>query len=108
MDCNFQQNVDSMSVKLSNIIILILLGVGYLLYQSDDFDGDFVGISLVSINEEGTILLKTRTEKEGRIAEEQTEYPVGHPEYKVVKEHVGELRVGEWRQVPPWMERPEK
>jgi hypothetical protein len=52
---------------------------------------------------DGTILLELRAEGAGGLrGEGRFRYPPGHPRYQAVLRHLGGLRPGESKPVPPW------
>jgi hypothetical protein len=77
-------------------------------------DIDHKGIQIVSKNEkdsigsawmekDGTIVLQLRAEgPDGLIGDALLRYPRTHPEYKNILRHLGGLKKGEIKQVPPW------
>lgn len=68
-----------------------------------DVDNDIGWIGVATIDSEGTITLRLRSqESEGPIAHGLFEYPVDHEKYSDIKSHVGELAVGEWKNIPPF------
>lgn len=59
-------------------------------------------IGTASMKEDGTIVLQLRSSEDGKVAEGYFEYPPGHPQYDAILEHVGGLKPGEEKPVPPW------
>ncbi len=60
-------------------------------------------IGSATMKEDGTILLQLRAEGPGGIrGDALLTYPPGHPEYKKILKHLGGLRPGEEKPVPPW------
>lgn len=53
---------------------------------------------------DGTIVLDLRTGAApgGAKGDARLNYPPGHPQYREIMEHVGGLRPGETKSVPPW------
>ena len=52
--------------------------------------------------DDGTIVLDLRAAGPGMLGEARVTYPPGHPEYQNVLRHLGGLRPGEEKYVPPW------
>lgn len=60
-------------------------------------------IGVASMLPDGTILLELRAEGAGGLrGEGRFRYPPGHPRYQAVLRHLGGLRPGEAKPVPPW------
>jgi hypothetical protein len=60
-------------------------------------------IGVASMTKQGTIVLDLRSEGSGgMIAEAHLLYPPGHKDYCATLEHLGGLRPGEHKAVPPW------
>ncbi len=61
---------------------------------------------------DGTIILDLRAETPGKAqGDAQFVYPPSHKDYKKILNHLGGLRPGEHKPVPPWQEgadKPEK
>jgi hypothetical protein len=55
-----------------------------------------------TMKEDGTIVLDLRAEGPGIIGDAQFVYPPGHAEYQNVLAHLGGLKPGEHKVVPPW------
>lgn len=54
---------------------------------------------------DGTIVLQLRAEGEGgMIGDALMRYPKGHKEYPKILKHLGGLKPGESKPVPPWPE----
>ncbi len=53
---------------------------------------------------DGTIVLDLRAGADpgGAKGDARLRYPPGHPQYREIMEHVGGLRPGETKSVPPW------
>jgi len=59
-----------------------------------------------TMEEDGTIVLQLRAEgPEGRIGDGLLRYPPDHPQYQEILRHLGGLKKGETKPVPPWPER---
>jgi hypothetical protein len=66
---------------------------------------DAASIGTATMKSDGTIVLQLRaTDGTGRIGDAQLEYPPGHPQYQEVLRHVGGLKPGDEKIVPPWPE----
>ena len=61
-------------------------------------------IGVASMEKDGTIVLQLRTELDGgtNFGEGYFRYPLTDQEYQKILKHVGSLRPGESRDVPPW------
>ena len=60
-------------------------------------------IGEASMTDDGTIILKLRAEGPGKvIGDAQFRYEPNHPQYQMVLKHVGGLKAGESKPVPPW------
>lgn len=56
--------------------------------------------------EDGTLVLDLRaTDAAGRVGDARLYYPKSHRQYREVLEHLGPMKPGETRPVPPWPER---
>jgi hypothetical protein len=52
---------------------------------------------------DGTIVLQLRaSDGTGLVGDARMEYPPNHPQYREVLQHLGGLRPGEQKPVPPW------
>ena len=63
-------------------------------------DIDSVGRAKMSVD--GTITLQLRSLWPDPIAESQLVYPPDDPQYDEVKHHIGGIKPGESKPVPPW------
>lgn len=65
---------------------------------------DRMSIGTATMLRDGTIVLDLRagTGPSGPKGDARLTYPPGHPQYREILEHVGGLRPGETRNVPPW------
>jgi hypothetical protein len=64
-------------------------------------------IGTASMAEDGTIHLDLRAEGEaGEHGMALFSYPPSHPEYQMVLRHLGGLKPGEEKLVPPWPDEP--
>jgi hypothetical protein len=59
-------------------------------------------IGSAKLLEDGTIVLQLRIEEGSLIGDSLIEYKPGDPNYEEVKKHVGDLKVGEEKLIPPW------
>ena len=60
-------------------------------------------IGSARIEEDGTIVLQLRAEgPTGLNGDALLRYPPGHPDYNNILRHLGGLKKGEIKQVPPW------
>jgi hypothetical protein len=60
-------------------------------------------IGEATMEKDGTIVLQLRAEGPGRmIGDAQFRYPRSHPDYAEVLKHLGGLKPGERKPVPPW------
>jgi hypothetical protein len=60
-------------------------------------------IGLATMEPDGTIVLKLRAEGPGRMmGEGLLRYPPSHKDYNEVLTHIGGLKPGESKPVPPW------
>jgi hypothetical protein len=60
-------------------------------------------IGMATMREDGTVVLDLRAEgPHGETGLAQAVYPPSHPQYREVLQHVGGLRPGEQKLVPPW------
>lgn len=59
-------------------------------------------IGMATMKEDGTIVLNLRAEGPGILGDAQFVYPPSHPEYEKIRSHLGGLKPGEQKQVPPW------
>jgi hypothetical protein len=65
---------------------------------------DAASIGSARMKPDGTIVLQLRATDpaSGATGDAQFEYPPGHPQYKEVLKHIGGLKPGEEKPVPPW------
>ncbi len=62
-------------------------------------------IGMATMQAEGTIVLMLRAEGEGgAVGDAMFTYAKGNPQYEDVLKHVGGLKPGETKPVPPWPE----
>ena len=80
------------------------MAIGCSNFSKDEYQKESIGwIGLATIDSEGTITVQARSEQEdGTIAHSQFEYVLTHVEYSSIKNHIGELKVGQWKRIPPW------
>jgi len=63
-------------------------------------------IGSATMEENGTIVLQLRAESpDGEIGDALVRYPPGHPQYAEILRHLGGLKKGESKPVPPWPEK---
>lgn len=62
-------------------------------------------IGIARMEADGTIVLQLRAVEGGILGETLVRYPKDHPEYSAVLKHLGGLRPGETKPVPPWPDR---
>lgn len=56
--------------------------------------------------EDGTLILDLRaTDASGRVGDARLYYPKSHRQYREILDHLGPMKPGETRPVPPWPER---
>jgi hypothetical protein len=61
----------------------------------------WAGSALLQAN--GSIVVKAAaTQDDGTIAHLYAEYPPEHEQYEAIRSHVGELQLGEWKEIPPF------
>ena len=65
---------------------------------------DAASIGSARMKPDGTIVLQLRATDpaSGAMGDAQFEYPPGHPQYQEVLKHIGGLKPGEDKLVPPW------
>jgi hypothetical protein len=62
-------------------------------------------IGAASMKPDGTIVLLLRaSDGTGMVGDGRVEYPPSHPQYNEVLKHLGGLKPGEEKPVPPWPE----
>ena len=72
-------------------------------------DAPPASIGVATMEADGTIVLQLRaTAPGGLIGDGLVRYPPGDKDYDAVLKHLGGLRPGETKPVPPWPEPPEK
>jgi len=60
-------------------------------------------IGIATMTEDGTVILQLRSESpDGSIGEAQLVYPKDHKQYSEILKHLGGLKPGESKSVPPW------
>jgi hypothetical protein len=61
----------------------------------------WAGAALLQAN--GSIVVKAAaTQDDGTIAHLYAEYPPEHEQFETIRSHVGELQLGEWKEIPPF------
>jgi hypothetical protein len=63
-------------------------------------------IGVATMSSDGTIQLQLRAEGQGAIGDAVFFYKPGDPMYEKIKEHLGGIKPGEEKPVPPWPESP--
>ncbi len=59
-------------------------------------------IGVATMTQDGTITLRLRAEDGGKIGEGNLTYRRGNPQYDEVLQHIGGIKPGETKSVPPW------
>ncbi|TWT13084.1 hypothetical protein [Reyranella sp. CPCC 100927] len=60
-------------------------------------------IGVAQMRTDGTIVLYLRaTAPGGAVGHGLLEYPPGHPQYQDIQRHLGGIKPGEMKNVPPW------
>jgi hypothetical protein len=59
-------------------------------------------IGMASMSDDGTVTLRLTMTSDGRPADAVITYKVGHPRYEEVLRHLGGLKPGQVKPVPPW------
>jgi hypothetical protein len=59
-------------------------------------------IGVATMTPDGVITLRLSSRSAGMIAEGLLSYPPDHPKYDEVRQHLGGMRPGESKPVPPW------
>jgi hypothetical protein len=60
-------------------------------------------IGMATMTDDGTIVLDLRAEGEkGERGIAQFRYPTSHPQYQDILKHIGGIKPGENKPVPPW------
>lgn len=62
-------------------------------------------IGVATMDADGTIVLQLRANDGGVRGESRLTYPRTHKDYDAILKHLGGLRPGETKPVPPWPER---
>ena len=67
--------------------------------------GPLRSIGSAQMKPDGTIILQLRAEDgSGRRGDAVLTYPVAHPRYQFILDHLGGIKPGEDKEVPPWPE----
>ncbi len=74
--------------------------------RDEPMTDDASSIGSATMESDGTIVLQLRAEGPGVRGDAQLRYPRGHKQYDSVLEHLGGLRPGESKPVPPWPDEP--
>jgi hypothetical protein len=60
-------------------------------------------IGMATMTDDGTIILDLRAVSPmGHLGDSRITYPTSHPQYQQILSHLGGLRPGEKKPVPPW------
>lgn len=59
-------------------------------------------IGSATMKDDGTIVLQLRAEGHGAIGDALLFYPPNHPRYNYILKHIGPIKPGENKPVPPW------
>lgn len=59
-------------------------------------------IGVATMEKDGTLVLQLRAEGPDMVGDALVTYAPDHPQYQKVLEHLGGLKVGESKPVPPW------
>jgi hypothetical protein len=70
--------------------------------QSGRMAGAGDSIGKATMDPDGTIVLQLRAESPGAVGDAQLRYPPSHKDYNDVLTHLGGLKPGESKPVPPW------
>ena len=94
---------------ISLLIIVALIAVGIYMFNLFKNSGEdqnvHSSIGVVTMKEDQTIILKLQAQdKNGEMGDEELKYPPSHPQYQGILNHVGGLKPGETKPVPPWPE----
>jgi len=64
--------------------------------------GQTESIGSATMQADGTIVLQLRAQTGPTVGDAQFLYPPSHPQYQQILDHVGGLKPGESKPVPPW------
>jgi hypothetical protein len=64
--------------------------------------GDVKSIGVATMSEDGTITLVLQAQGQGAAGDGRLVYPKSHPQYQEVLTHLGGMKPGEQKPVPPW------
>ena len=59
-------------------------------------------VGVATMREDGTLIFQLRSEDHGMIAEAMQTYPPNHPKYKKMIDHLGGLKPGQSKSIPPF------
>lgn len=83
------------------IIILLFLSV-FLVAIHCQGTRKNLQVGSATMTSDGSVVLRLRVEKEGTIGDAEFVYPPSHPEYQNILKHIGPVKPGETKPVPPW------
>ncbi len=91
-------------MKTSKVVFIIVF---FLLFFSgckneNKMVNELENIGVATMLEDGTIALKLKAETGSAVGHAYFEYKPDDPQYKEIKEHIGEIHRGEEKLVPPW------
>lgn len=70
--------------------------------MTDSQNGPPDSIGVARMEPDGTIILQLRAEGPGMTGDAMFSYAPDHPQYQMVLAHLGGLKAGEQKPVPPW------
>jgi hypothetical protein len=77
-------------------VLLVLVGASAFAIEKQEPIGE------ANMLEDGTIVLNLRAETDGAIGHTRFTYRPGDEEYQSIIEHLGGIKAGESKLVPPW------
>jgi hypothetical protein len=84
-------------------ILVVVAGLAMLGSLSCRRDREPQSIGSATMDQDGTIVLLLRAEGPGHVrGDARLVYPPSHKDYRMVLDHIGGLKPGETRVVPPW------
>ncbi|HVV93444.1 MAG TPA: hypothetical protein VHD15_08505 [Hyphomicrobiales bacterium] len=91
--------------RLAQVAALLPLGLGPLTAEAHGMD-EAKSIGSATMAADGTIVLDLRAAGPQGLGDARMVYPPGDPNYASVLRHLGGLRPGEEKPVPPWPDEP--
>lgn len=86
-------------------VLVLLAGLALLVAWACRHNSEPRSIGSATMDRDGAIVLLLRAEGPGNVrGEARLVYPPGHKDYRMVLDHVGGLKPGETKPVPPWPE----